>query len=67
MQLTGVWFPPAMLGALLILFGVAICIRPELLAYLVAAAFIGGGLFLLAIAAQMRLRVSYHRIDPPSP
>lgn len=59
----GVWIPPAMLGVMLISLGVLIIVMPQLLAYFVAAAFIMAGLGMVGIATQMRMRVSYRRID----
>ncbi len=50
-------------GAVLVLIGVLIFSRPELLAYFVAAMFVIGGFALIAVGWGMRKRVTYHRIQ----
>lgn len=62
----GFGLAPAVFGALLIAFGVLIIIRPELLAYLVAAIFILAGASMLAFAWSVRSRVTYRRFDESS-
>lgn len=56
------WFAPAAIGLMLILFGVLIFARPQLLAYLVATAFVCAGLSFFLIGWQMRSRISYRQI-----
>ncbi len=63
MSAPGIWLMPASLGVLLILLGVLLYVRPELLAYFVAAIFILCGAGLLGVAWKLRAGVSYRRID----
>lgn len=57
------WITPAAGGVMLILLGVAILIRPEIVAYFIAMLFMFGGAVVLLIAWKMRGRVTYRRID----
>ena len=60
---SGVWLTPAIFGALLILIGILIYIKPELLAYFVAGVFVLTGITLIGLAWQTRARVTYRRMD----
>ena len=42
-MLIGVWLAPAVMGVLLIVFGIVVFVRPEILAYLVAAILVFAG------------------------
>jgi hypothetical protein len=59
----GLWFAPVSLGLLLILFGVLVFARPELLAYLVAAVLVVVGGLLVGVGWHLRRRVTYRRMD----
>ena len=50
------WVLPMALGTMIFLFGVLIWVQPELLAYIVAAAFCAVGLSVMGIAWRMRPR-----------
>jgi uncharacterized membrane protein HdeD (DUF308 family) len=58
------WITPVLIGFLLVLIGILIFSKPELLAYFVAGVFIAIGIALIAFGVSMRGRVTYHRIDP---
>ena len=53
---TPLWTVPMALGALIFLFGILVWVVPELLAYLVAAAFCAVGLSVMAFAWRLRPR-----------
>jgi uncharacterized membrane protein HdeD (DUF308 family) len=57
------WWAPAFLGVLLILAGVVIFIKPEIIAYILAAILVMGGISLIGSALRMRRGVTYRRID----
>ncbi len=57
------WVAPALAGSLLVLFGVLIFLKPELLAYLVATAFVVAGLGILAVAWRLKRTVVYRRVE----
>jgi uncharacterized membrane protein YczE len=57
------WITPVLIGILLVLIGVLVFSKPELLAYFVAGVFIVVGIALIGFGASMRSRVTYHRID----
>ncbi len=59
----GFWLTPAIFGVALILLGILIYYKPNLLAYVVAVVFVAVGMTLLGLAWQTRARVSYRRID----
>lgn len=61
------WLAPAFFGVLLIVFGLLIIAKPELLAYLVAAVLIFAGCSLLGLAWHLRGRVTYRRFDQRGP
>ncbi len=54
---------PAVGGAVLVLLGLLIWIRPEILNYVVATGFIFAGICLLMMAASARGQIVYRRID----
>jgi hypothetical protein len=60
------WFTPVLIGSLLVLIGILIFSKPELLAYFVAGIFIVAGIALIGFGWNMRGRVTYRRIDPES-
>ncbi|MFO0838994.1 MAG: hypothetical protein U1D55_10755 [Phycisphaerae bacterium] len=57
------WLPPFVFGVLLVLLGVLIINNPALLSYIIAAAFILGGVLAMSLAWTMRKNVSYRRVD----
>jgi len=57
------WLGPVFLGAVLILVGILLYRYPELLAYVVAAAFVFAGISLIGVGWRMRGSVHYRRID----
>lgn len=57
------WFAPALLGLLLIVFGVLILIAPWILNYIIAGMFIFCGATMIGIAWNARRAVVYSRID----
>ena len=64
------WIGPAILGALLVGFGVLILVKPAILFYLIAGMFIMAGLALIGMAFSLGARksnVSYRRIDEAGP
>jgi hypothetical protein len=61
--MVGGWFPMATLGIALILLGALLYVMPQLLAYFVAGVFFLVGAGLLAMAWQIRRRVTYRRMD----
>jgi hypothetical protein len=63
----GFWFLPALLGLVLILFGVLIFVVPKLLELIVAAALVAAGCSLLGLAWHLRGRVTYRRMDDEGP
>lgn len=60
----GIWLAPVALGFVLIGIGLMLFVWPELLAFVVAAVFVTGGLSLLGTGWRMRQRVTYQRLDP---
>lgn len=66
-SLGNLWLPAALLGLLLILFGVLIFVVPGLLKLIVASVFIFAGCSLVGLAWRLRGRVSYRRMDDDSP
>ena len=63
----GLWFVPAALGLLLIVFGVLIFLVPKLLELIVAAVLVAAGCSLLGLAWHLRGRVTYRRVDDNRP
>ena len=61
------WFLPAFLGLLLIVFGVLIFVVPKLLELIVAAVLVAAGCSLLGLAWHLRSRVTYRRMDDDGP
>lgn len=59
----GFWLLPALLGLLLIVFGVLIFVVPKLLELIVAAVLVTAGCSLLGLAWHLRGRVTYRRMD----
>lgn len=57
----GIWYAPAALGVLLIIAGVLIFRRPELLAYIVASGLILAGVSALALAWRSKWFITYRR------
>ncbi len=51
---SALWTLPMALGTMIFLFGILIWVQPELLAYIVAAAFCAVGLSIMGIAWRMR-------------
>ena len=58
------WITPVLIGSLLVLIGILIFSKPELLAYLVAGVFIVAGVALIGFGWNMRGRITYRRIFP---
>jgi uncharacterized membrane protein HdeD (DUF308 family) len=58
------WITPVAAGSLLVIIGILIFSKPELLAYFVAGVFMAAGIALIGFGVRMRGRVTYHRIDP---
>ena len=65
--LGGFWLAPALLGGMLIVFGVLVFVVPKLLELLVAAVFVFAGCSLLGLAWHLRGRVAYRRMDDRGP
>jgi|YNPNPStandDraft_1061719.scaffolds.fasta_scaffold505471_1 multisubunit Na+/H+ antiporter MnhC subunit len=59
----GLWMAPATAGIALVLLGVLLFEKPELLAYFVAGTFIVAGVSLIVFAMGLRRKVTYRRID----
>ena len=57
------WLTPVGLGVLLVLLGLLIFKKPELLAYFIAGLFVLIGLALVGVGWNMRRRVTYRRMD----
>lgn len=57
----GIWYAPAALGVMLIVAGLLIFARPELLAYIVASGLIFAGVSALALAWRSKWVVTYRR------
>jgi hypothetical protein len=63
----GFWLLPALLGLLLIVFGVLIFVVPKLLELIVAGVLVAAGCSLLGLAWHLRGRVTYRRMDDDGP
>jgi len=59
----GLWLAPVVAGATLVLLGILLIEKPELLAYFVAGLFIFSGASLLAFGFSLRKKITYRRID----
>jgi len=66
-NLGGLWLGPAVLGVMLIFFGVLIFVVPKMLELIVAAVFVFAGCSLLGLAWHLRGRVSYRQMDDQGP
>ncbi len=64
---SGLWFAPVFFGFVLIMFGVMIFVKPDLLAFLVAAVLVLSGGSLLGLGWHLRRRVTYRRMDDDQP
>jgi hypothetical protein len=65
--LGSLWLGPALLGIMLIFFGVLIFVVPKLLELIVAAVLFFAGCSLLGLAWHLRGRVQYRRMDDGGP
>lgn len=57
------WLAPVAGGASLVLLGILLIKKPELLAYFVAGLFILAGSSLIAFGLGLRRRVTYRRVE----
>ncbi len=59
----GIWYAPAALGVMLIVAGLLIFARPELLAYIVACGLIFAGVSALALGLASKWVVTYRKAE----